>query len=109
VKKEEGEIDWSLTATEIWRRVRAFYPWPGCYTVWRGKLLKIIEAMPRGGEIDAGAGQVIELKGRDGALGIGTGDSILEVLKLQLASRKVVTAAEFTRGQREFIGSVLPS
>jgi methionyl-tRNA formyltransferase len=109
VKKEEGEIDWSLAATEIWRRVRAFYPWPGCYTVWRGKMLKIIEAVPRDDEISTEAGQVIELKGRNGALGIGTGAGILEVLKLQLASRRTMTTAEFLRGQRDFVGSVLPS
>jgi methionyl-tRNA formyltransferase len=109
VKKEEGEIDWSLAAAEIWRRVRAFYPWPGCYTVWKGKMLKIIEAVPRDEGISTRAGQVIDLKERDGAVGIGTGDGILEVLKLQLASRRIMTAAEFMHGQRDFMGSVLPS
>jgi methionyl-tRNA formyltransferase len=109
VKKEEGEIDWSLAAAEIWRRVRAFYPWPGCYTVWKGKMLKIIEAMPWDEGISARAGQVIKLKGRDGGVGIGTGDGVLEVLKLQLTSRRIMTVAEFIRGQRDFVGSVLPS
>ena len=46
ITKEEGEIDWHLPAIDIWRRVRAFHPWPGCYTIWRGKRLKIIEAVP---------------------------------------------------------------
>jgi len=109
VKKEDGEIDWRLPAAEIWRRVRAFYPWPGCYTRWRGKMLKIIEAAPAAGEYKAGAGEVIALPGREDMMGIGTGEGVLGALKIQLAGKKAMTAAEFARGQRDFIGSRLPS
>jgi methionyl-tRNA formyltransferase len=108
VKKEDGEIDWRLPAMAVWRRVRAFYPWPGCYTNWRGKLLKIIEAAPMAGEISAGIGQVVALTGQDDMLGIGTGEGVLGVLKLQLAGKRIMNAAEFVRGQRDFIGAVLP-
>jgi methionyl-tRNA formyltransferase len=108
VKKEDGEIDWRLPAEAIWRRVRAFYPWPGCYTRWRGKMLKIIEAVTLGGDKEAGIGQVIALPGPDVTLGIGTGNGVLGVLKLQVAGRRVMNADEFIRGQRGFIGSVLP-
>jgi methionyl-tRNA formyltransferase len=109
VKKEDGEIDWRLPAETIWRRVRAFYPWPGCYTLWRGKMLKIIEAVPVDVARNAGIGQVIKLPGPDITMGIGTGKGILGVLKLQIAGRRVIRADEFIRGQRGFIGSVLPS
>jgi methionyl-tRNA formyltransferase len=109
VKKEDGEIDWSLPAEEIWRRVRAFYPWPGCYTTWRGKLLKIIEAVPVDGEVPAAAGKVVSLAGAAVPLGIGTGEGILGILKVQMAGKKVMNAAEFLRGQRGFIGAELPS
>jgi methionyl-tRNA formyltransferase len=109
VKKEDGEIDWRRPAVAIWRRVRAFYPWPGCYTAWRGKLLKVIEAVPLSGDTTAGTGQVIALPGPDAVLAIGTGDGVLGILKVQLAGKKVMTAAEFLRGQRDFIGAVLPS
>jgi methionyl-tRNA formyltransferase len=109
VKKEDGEIDWGLPAAAIWRQVRAYYPWPGSFTTWRGKMLKIIEAAPFSEDIPAGIGQVIALPGPEATLGVGTGEGVLGVLKLQLAGRKVVTAAEFVRGQRNFVGSVLPS
>ena len=33
ISKSDGEIDWRLPTMEIWRRVRAFDPWPGCYTL----------------------------------------------------------------------------
>ncbi len=108
VKKEDGEIDWSRAAVEIWRRVRAFYPWPGCYTTWRGKMLKIIEATPLPGVVAADAGEVIALEREDDIMGIGTGEGVLGVIKVQLAGKRVMTTAEFLRGQRGFMGSVLP-
>jgi methionyl-tRNA formyltransferase len=106
LKKGEGEIDWSLPAAVIWRRVRAFQPWPGAYTMWRGKQLKIIEAAVLTGAGDVAAGQVTARPG--GGLGIGTGGGILEVRRLQLEGKKVMTAAEFINGHRDFIGAVLP-
>lgn len=104
--KEEGEIDWRLPAVDIWRRVRAFNPWPGCHTRWRGKSLKIIEAVPLDEEKTSKAGQVVALT-KDG-FGVGTGDGVLGILKVQLEGKRAMSAAEFLRGQREFIGAVLP-
>ncbi len=48
INKEEGKMSWNFTALELWRRVRAYDPWPGCYTSWLGKRLKIIKAIPLG-------------------------------------------------------------
>jgi methionyl-tRNA formyltransferase len=106
ITKEEGEIDWKLPAVDIWRRVRAFYPWPGSYTQWRGKTLKIIEAMPWTRPTSAKAGEVIAL---EEGFGIGSGDGVLNIVKLQLEGKQAMNAADFLRGQRDFIGSVLPS
>src|SRR5215212_5864473 len=41
IDKEEGRIDWTQPAAAIERTVRAFTPWPGTYTFWNGKQLKI--------------------------------------------------------------------
>ena len=108
VKKKDGEIDWRLPAVDIWRRVRAYYPWPGCFTYWRGKQLKINEAAVLPGESDKGAGRVVTLPAVEGGLGITTGDGILGVQNIQYAGKKAMTAAEFLRGQRDFIGATLP-
>jgi methionyl-tRNA formyltransferase len=109
ISKEEGEIDWHLTATEIWRRVRAFNPWPGCYTRWRGKQLKILEAVPYYGASASKVGQVLAIPGPEAMLGVGTSDGILVVLKIQLEGKRAMFADEFLRGQRDFSGAVLPS
>lgn len=112
VAKTEAEIDWHLPAVDIWRRVRAFQPWPGCFARWRGKQLKIIEAVPLPGGKAAEVGRVVALGSATGeakaGFGVGTGDGTLGVLKVQLEGRRVMSADEFLRGQRQFIGTLLP-
>lgn len=107
--KRDGEIDWNLPAVDIWRRVRAFTPWPGCFTYWKGKQLKIVKAIPLPAVSEAGAGQVVALGGEKAAFGIGTGDGILGVLEAQLEGKKTMPADEFLRGQKQLIGERLPS
>ena len=108
ISKDEGEIDWHLPAIDIWRRVRAFHPWPGCYTKWQGKQLKIIETVPLPGEASFEAGRVAALSKEGVAFGVHTGDGILGVLKVQLEGKRAMSAAEFLRGQRQLIGAILP-
>ncbi len=112
ITKEAGEIDWRLPAVEIWRRLRAFHPWPGSYTKWRGKALKITEAVPLP-EVEAvPAGQVVTVthpgEWAEAGFGINTGDGVLGVLGVQMAGKRAMSAAEFLRGQRQLIGAILP-
>jgi len=113
ISKEEGEIDWHLSAIDIWRRVRAFHPWPGSYTRWQGKQFKIIEAVPLPREGTLEVGQALALSPGAGvseaAFGVSTGDGVLGVLKVQLEGKRAMSAAEFVRGQRHIIGAILPS
>jgi methionyl-tRNA formyltransferase len=109
ITKEEGEIDWHLPAVDTWRRVRAFQPWPGCYTRWSGRRLEIIEAMLLPGKRALAVGQVVALDKERAAFGVNTGEGILGVLKVQLEGKRAMLASEFLRGQRQLIGAVLPS
>ncbi|HLC23461.1 MAG TPA: methionyl-tRNA formyltransferase [Dehalococcoidia bacterium] len=110
ISKEDGEIDWRLPAVVLWRRVRAFYPWPGCYTRWQGKLIKIVEAAPIPQRVAGLPGRVIALDpGSPGGLvGVETGEGVLGLLRLHMEGKKEAGAAEFVRGHRGFIGSQLP-
>jgi methionyl-tRNA formyltransferase len=109
LSKQGGEIDWNLSAVDIWRQVRAFHPWPGCYTRWQGRQLKITEAVPLPGEKGGEVGQVVALDKGGAVVGVSTGDGILSVLMVQLEGKRAMTAAEFLRGQRQFIGARLLS
>lgn len=111
IVKEEGRIDWNLSAMDIWRRVRAYQPWPEAYTFWKGKQLNIIEAVPLTVEIAPEAGRVVALmpvRGQTGAaFGVGTGNGVLGVLKVQIEGKRAMSADEFLRGQRDFLGAML--
>jgi methionyl-tRNA formyltransferase len=111
ISKESGEIDWHLPAEQIERQVRAYQPWPGCYTRWQGKQLRIIEAVPLPKEGVLEAGHLVTLnpdkEGQGAAFGVATGEGILGVCQVQLEGRRAMSAVEFLRGQRQFLGAVL--
>ncbi|MFC1985329.1 methionyl-tRNA formyltransferase, partial [Chloroflexota bacterium] len=109
LSRQDSEIDWHLSAVDIWRRVRAFHPWPGCYTRWQGRQLKVIEAVPLSGEETLTVGQVVALNQGGAVVGVNTGDGILGLLSVQLEGKQAMSAAEFLRGQRPFMGAILPS
>jgi methionyl-tRNA formyltransferase len=106
ISKDAGEIDWRLSATELSRQVRAFYPWPGCYTRRRGKLLRVLEAIPIPTGEGVEPGRVISPG--EGGVDVGTGDGILRLLRVQLEGRRAMRVEEFLRGQRGFVGALLP-
>jgi len=109
LSKEDGEIDWRRPAVEIWRRVRAFQPWPGAYTRWRGKRLEITAAAPLPGKGTLAAGTVVAIDKGEVAFGVGTGNGVLGVAQVQLEGRQAMSSVDFLRGQRQFMGAVLPS
>ena len=101
VEKEDGEIDWTDNAERIARMVRAYEPWPGTFTYWDGKLLKILDAKWVDGATSPG-----HVVGLDGSgIGIGTGDGLLAVDRLQMEGRRPSDAQDFVRGYPNFLGS----
>lgn len=108
ISKSDGEIDWHLTALELERRVRAFYPWPGCYTRWQGRVLKVLEATVISSEDMVEPGIVVLVSSDpDTPMGVGTREGILGLRKVQLEGKRAVSAVEFLRGQSKFIGQRL--
>jgi methionyl-tRNA formyltransferase len=106
IRKEEAAIDWSRTAIEIDRQVRAFDPWPIAQTHWNGQQLRVWEAMPVESSAPPSPGKVLAT----GAAGIdvGTGAGVLRLTRVQVAGRKAMSAAEFLNAHR-LDGAVLGS
>jgi methionyl-tRNA formyltransferase len=107
IKKEDGLIDWSKSASQIDAQIRAFTPWPLSFTC-RGKdTLIILEAepleAPPGMAIDAPPGTVLGTDKGRGIL-IQTGDGILAVSRLQWRTKKALDWKAFCNGERDFIG-----
>ncbi len=108
LKREDGNADWNSTAVELDRKLRAFTPWPGLYTQWRGKTLKIISVRAVDSGMQGPPGMVTTLEG-DAALGVVTGNGTLALEVLQLEGRRPQSGREFLAGYPEFPGSLLPS
>jgi methionyl-tRNA formyltransferase len=103
IRKEEALIDWTSPAAGIARQVHAFNPWPVAETRWRGRQLRIWEAMPLTGPTVApgsepahewnAPGRVVEAG--QGRLVVAAGEGFVDVRRLQLAGRTAMPAAEF--------------
>lgn len=106
IRKEEAAIDWSGSAVEIDRQIRAFDPWPVAQTRWNGQQLRVWQAMP----IDSSAPSEPAKVLATGAAGIdvGTGNGVLRLTRVQSAGRKAMSAAEFLKAHR-LDGAVLGS
>ena len=108
VRREHGEIDWRRSARQVERMTRAYQPWPGAFTTWRGSVLKVVDALVRElGTVDdvQPPGRVVALS--DGGVGVQTGDGVLELSRVQIAGRAASRARDFARGYRDFVGSRL--
>jgi methionyl-tRNA formyltransferase len=107
ITSHDGAVDWSLPAGHLARQVRAYHPWPGSYTKWKGARLKIhrAEAVPMSPE--APSGTVVERQ--PGVVGVATGEGLLALERVQLEGRREMSVDEFVRGHRDFMGSLLVS
>lgn len=99
ITTEECRIDWDTNAHQIALNVRAFSPFPGCFTMWRGKRLKILfgQDSRRTSTHSATTGEVILAQGDRIEIACGQGTS-LSVTDLQLEGKKRMGTAEFLRG-----------
>lgn len=104
LKKEDGRIDWSKTARKIEALIRGVTPWPGAYTFYRDKRLKIYSAKALDHETNATPGTILD--GFPGEIRVSTGDRTLGILELQGASGKRLKTEDFLRGNPLTAGAV---
>jgi len=103
LKKEDGLVDFSRTAAEIFNRIRGFQPWPGAYTRFRGKTLQIVKARPA-----TVATPPSELQVLSDRLLVGCApNTSLELLEIQLEGKKRASAQDFIHGYRPHPGEKL--
>ncbi len=112
IEKSDGKIDWNEPAEIIERKVRAYHPWPGTYTFWNGKMLKIIEAAVSDNESGQKIGAFIELDSGSGSgltrlYGVQTGKGTLLINKLQLEGKKPLDVFDFIKGYPDILKSIL--
>ncbi|MDP2728838.1 MAG: methionyl-tRNA formyltransferase [Dehalococcoidia bacterium] len=111
LKKEEGKLDWSQPAVDLWRQVRAFQPWPGAYTTCKGQILKVLACQPILSPVEGEQGSVLLVPDPKDAgkrlPAVQTGQGLLVLRRLQLEGRRPLEAHVFLQGVRDFVGSRL--
>lgn len=109
LKKEDGLIDWAKPAVQIQNRIRGLAGWPGAYSFYNGKMIKIwkAKAMSQGEFKKTKEGQIIDI-GKDGIL-VQTGKDILLIEELQLEGSKRMDASSFIIGHHIKVGDLLVS
>jgi methionyl-tRNA formyltransferase len=104
LKKEDGRIDWSKGAKEIDRQVRALNPWPGTFTRWDGRLLKIF-----GGAVkemtSRGKAGTVSWVGSD-FIEVETGRDSFLIKEVQLEGKKRMSVREFLAGNPISAGTI---
>ena len=108
LKREDGEVDWAMTAAEIFNRLRGFTPFPGCYTFFNGQRLEIVKARVEQGvgadKLEPGA--VCEAA-KDSFVIVCGGATRLRVTEVQPEGKRAMPARDFLNGARLQVGARL--
>ena len=107
LQKADGQIDWSRTAEQICRQIRAFQPWPGTFTFWQrdqGEPLRLIIdwASWRASAVSEPPGTITLVSKSE--LGVQAADSTLLIKRIQPAGKRVLEIEEFIRGYAPRVG-----
>jgi len=101
-----SEVNWNQSASEISAIIRALDPWPGAFTTFKGKRVKLFSSsIEEEGQIDLFPGRVAGLS--EEALYVETGEGIVLIRELQLPGKGRLTAGDFLRGFPLDRGAVL--
>lgn len=103
--KDDGLINWNKSAKSLESFIRGVTPWPGAYTFWGNKRLKIFKSTPITAEISEPPGTVV--MGFPDELRVATGEGVLSIQQIQSASGKRLAIKDFLRGHNIPPGTVL--
>lgn len=104
LEREDGVIDWERPANYIVRQLRAYYPWPGAFTYWKGRQTKVLWAKALSANAGIAAGEVVEVPQ---GIAVKTGKGALLLRRVQLEGRQAADISDFVRGYPDFVGSLL--
>ena len=99
LNRDDGKIDFAKTGASIYNQYRAFTPWPGLWAIYGGKRVKLGEISPiRGSNLSPGT-----VSAENGRIYIGCGgNTAIEAKQLQMEGKKMLSASDFLRGERDF-------
>jgi methionyl-tRNA formyltransferase len=117
LKKEDGRMDFARAANDLFNRMRGFQPWPGAFTIFKGKTMQVRRAQPVQHAATLTPGE-LAVEGARLLVGCGKDkdkdkdkdkrtDATLELIEIQLEGKRRMTAQEFINGYRPKSGDRL--
>lgn len=100
ITKAEARIDWTQSAQDIDRTVRAFNPSPVCYTEISGTTLRVWQTEVIDHELSSAPGSILSCN--NAGIDIATGKGIIRILKLQPQGRRIMSTLDFLNGNPTF-------
>ncbi len=97
IEKQEGKIDWSKSAEDIFNQIRALKVWPKAFANFRDTQIKILEAEPLKEEFKGENGEIVEIDPKKGII-VKTGKGSLLIKKIQFPNSKPISAVDAVRG-----------
>lgn len=105
IQKQDGQIDWHASAEMIYNKYRAFADWPGIFTFWNSKRLKLNRISLASIETsDHQPGEIFE---SDDDICVQAGSGAIRIEEVQLEGKPNMKISDFVNGQKKFIGSFL--
>jgi len=105
IEKEDGHIDFNNSAEVEERKIRAFDMWPGVFTFWNEKRLKILEIELAKDSAGEGVGKVFLDQNKNLCVGFSSGYWIIK--RLQIEGKGPTDARDFVNGNKDLIGAIL--
>lgn len=95
LSRDDGKIDWKNSSKQIYNQYRAFTPWPGVWTMWNDKRIKLLKIKISEEKLATGLVQIEQDK-----IYVGTNDFALEITKLQIEGKPVIESKVFLNGYK---------
>ncbi|HEX9057264.1 MAG TPA: methionyl-tRNA formyltransferase [Ktedonobacterales bacterium] len=112
LRKTDGQLDWTQPAERLSRQIRAYTPWPGAFTTWRGRQLKVLHAHVADAtnpQPDGEPGTIFLAPDERGEqrLACVCGQGAITLEMIQLEGKRALPGSEFLRGNSAIVGARL--
>lgn len=98
LSKAQAQIDWTQTAEEIDRKIRAFNSWPVAFLAYQGEIIRVWEAKLSTKQAESLPGQVVAIEKE--AVYVATGQGVLALTQLQFPGKKALSVGDLINGKQ---------
>ncbi|NJN69892.1 MAG: methionyl-tRNA formyltransferase [Nitrospira sp.] len=105
LKKEDGLIDWTMSADSLTNRVRGLSPWPGAYTFWGEERWNVWRVVPSKSAVTDKPGTIVAVDKQ--SILVATGEGLLDLQEIQTANSKRMPVSQFLTGHKVTAGMQL--